>query len=151
MSEKNDDRNDGKGDGGGGAGKADRPTGRKLAEWLTLGLSVALVLGVATFLVYSALQDHPRFVPLEVRVLTEDARESGGHFIVPVEVRNLGRRSLKEITVRFSHSSAEGKKESGDFVIDHLGEGASHQAYLYLDQHPRAAKPDVTASDYQLE
>ncbi len=148
MSDKGDDKVN---VGGGEAGKPDRHTGRKLAEWLTLGLSATLVLGVAAFLLYSALQDHPRFVPLEVRVLIEDARESGGHFIVPVEVRNLGRRSLKEITVRFSHASADGTQESGDFVVDHLGEGASHQAYLYLDQDPRAAKPDATASDYQLE
>jgi uncharacterized protein (TIGR02588 family) len=154
MSDPSEDKNNARRDAGSGGepGKPDRPTGRKLAEWLTLGLSIVLVLGVAAFLLYSALQDHPRFVPLGVRVLTEAAREgAGGQFIVPVEVRNLGRRSLKAITIRFTHASADGTEESGDFIIDHLGEGATHQAYLFLDQPPTAAKPEAEVSDYQLE
>ena len=154
MSDPCDDQNDPRHDAraGGGPGKPDRPTGRKLAEWLTLGLSVVLVLGVAAFLLYSALQDHPPFVPLEVRVRPELARQTGdGQFVVPVEVRNLGRRSLKAITIHFSHASADGTTESGDFLIDHLGEGATHEAYLLLDQPPTAAKPEAKASDYQLE
>lgn len=154
MSDPRADKNDARPDAraGGGPGKPERPTGRKLAEWLTLGLSIVLVLGVATFLLYSALQDHPPFVPLEVRVRTDAARETDdGQFVVPVEVRNLGRRSLKSITIHFTHASADGSTESGDFLIDHLGEGATHEAYLLLDQPPSVAKPEAEASDYQLE
>jgi uncharacterized protein (TIGR02588 family) len=128
-----------------------RATGRRLAEWVTLGVSAVLVAGVAGFLLYGALQEQPPFVPVDVRVLTELAREDGGRYIVPVELRNRGRRTVKDLQVRVRYESAGGGKESGDFTVDYLGDRATQKVYLYFDRHPRDLRVDATPFAYQLE
>lgn len=130
----------------------ERSTGRKLAEWVTMGVSAVLVLGVAGCLLYQALRTEPPFVPARVRVLSDQARESDGRYIVPVEVSNGGVRTLKEIKVKVTYRPAQGGgEETGDFVIDYLGGRATQKVYLYFEKHPRELKVEASPFQYQLE
>lgn len=54
-----------------------RPSGRKVAEWVTLCVSIALVAGVAGYLVYDSTRPQEPSVPVEVLVLPEQARAEG--------------------------------------------------------------------------
>lgn len=128
-----------------------RGTGRKLAEWVTMGLSGLLVLTVAVCLVYQAVQEDSPFAPTEVRVLAELAHRTRGKFIVPVKVRNHGRRTLQDFKVRVRYRSPQGGEETGDFTIDFLGGGATQRVYLYFDRHPRELGVKAEPFEYRLE
>lgn len=132
--------------------KPQRPTGRKVAEWVTLGASVALVLAVAGYLFREAMRDHPAAVPVTVRVLADEAREVDGRFVVPVEVTNRGERTLKGLTIQVTiRGGAPGGREPADVTLDYLGEKARGRVYLYLDQHPRDLGVEARAYRYELE
>jgi uncharacterized protein (TIGR02588 family) len=129
-----------------------RPTRRKFAEWVTLGVSVVLVLAVAAYLFLEAVKEHPAAVPVTVRVLTEEVQEVEGTFVVPVEVMNRGERTLKELTIKVTFAGGStGGQEPGDITIDYLGEKAKERVYLYLDVHPRELRIAARPLSYQLE
>ena len=132
-------------------GVSGRPAGRKPAEWVTMGLSVVLVLGVAGFLVYEGMNQDSLFVGAEVKVLAEQAVERRGKFVVPVRVENPARRTLKDFKIRVTYQAAGGGPETEDVVIDYVGERASVTVYVYLDRDPRAARVEARAVGYRLE
>ena len=125
--------------------------GRKLAEWVTMGLSVVLVLGTVGYLVYLGLRGDPPLVPVQITVLADQSREKAGRYVVPVEVRNQGQRTLKNLKVRLSQRTAGGREEAGDLTIDYLGERATATVYVYLNKDPREQPLEVEPSNYQLE
>lgn len=133
------------------ADKRGRPAGRKLAEWVTLTLSALLVLGVAAYLVYEALRETAPFASVEVQVRTERAQQKGGRYIVPVEVRNGGRQTLKDLKLEVTYRWADGAAERGDVLIDYLGERSSHTVYLYFDRAPEDLQVTATPFAYQLD
>src|SRR5688572_24234723 len=112
-----------------------RPAGRLVAEWVTMGISAVIILGVAGFLVWKGLNEESVFVPAEVKVRLDQAVERGGKFVVPVAVENLGRRTLKDFKVRLSYKavSGSGERESEDLVVDFLGERATEVLYVYFE------------------
>ena len=128
-----------------------RPAGRKLAEWVTTGVSLVLVLGVAGFLIYEGMNQDSMFVGADVKVLVEQAVERGGKYVVPIRVENQARRTLKDFKVRVTYRSASGERESEDVVIDYVGERASATVYVYIDRDPRGAEMEARASGYRLE
>jgi uncharacterized protein (TIGR02588 family) len=131
--------------------RKDRPTGRKFAEHVTLGVSVLVVISIAGFLVRGALQDRPPVVPVDVRVLTSDARQAGGRYVVPVEVRNQGRRTIKDLKVRVAHAAQDGTRETGDVTLDFVPASAVQKVYLYFDRPPRDLRVEAAPFSYQLE
>jgi uncharacterized protein (TIGR02588 family) len=128
-----------------------RPHGRKLAEWVTLSLSALTVAGVAAFLVYEALRGDPPLVPVHVRVLADQAQRAAGRYVVPVEVRNDGRQTLKDLKVQVRYRSPDGKPQTNDFLIDYLGEGTRQKVYLYFDRHPSELQVEAEPLAYQIE
>ena len=134
-----------------GGARNGRPAGRKLAEWVTTGVSLVLVLGVAGFLVYEGMNQDSKFVGAEVKVLVEQAVERGGKFVVPVRVENRARRTLKDFKVLVTYRSASGERQSEDVVIDYVGERASATVYVYIDRDPRGAEVEAKAAGYRLE
>lgn len=130
---------------------ADRPRGRKFAEWVTLSLSALIVAAVATFLVVEAVRRDSPFVPVHVRVLTNQARETAGRYVVPVEVRNDGRQTLKDLKVQVTYRGPGGAPQTSDVLIDYLGEGAPQKVYLHFDRPPAELQVKAEPFAYQLE
>jgi uncharacterized protein (TIGR02588 family) len=128
-----------------------RAVSRKLAEWVTLGTSALVVAGVAGFLIYEALREDSPFVPVHARVLMEQVRQEGGRYVVPVEVRNDGRQTLKEFKIHIRYRSIDGTPQNSDFLIDYLGERKSQKVYLYFDRAPSELRVEVEPFAYQLE
>ena len=82
-----------------GQGQGGPPAGgRKLAEWVSLGGSSLLVAGIAGFLVYQAILGESEYVPATVTPQPNEVREVGGWYVLAVEVRNHGRRTLRGFT-----------------------------------------------------
>ena len=128
-----------------------RPVQRKLAEWITLSASILIVALVAAYLIYDSTRPQQPSVPIEVRVQTAQAREEGGRYIVPVEVRNHGDRTVNALKIQVTWITPNGQPTESDFTIDYLGERASKTAYLHLDHPPDQLKLTARPFTYQLD
>jgi uncharacterized protein (TIGR02588 family) len=135
----------------GTAKRADEQRGLKVAEWVTLGVSLAIILGVAGYLLYQALQNEPPFIAPEIRPVLERVERRNGQYILPVEVRNPGRRTLRDLKIEISWQSAEGSKEHIDFTIDYLGESSTQTVFFYLNEDPKSLQPEVRPTHYRLD
>ena len=124
---------------------------RKVAEWVTLGISVALILGLAGYLVYQALQPQPPYVPAEAQVLMNRVIEKEGKYILPIEIINHGRLTLRDLTVEVEYRSPDGKTETHELTIDYLGEQSRQKAYVYFDEHPRGLQVKANPTTYRLD
>lgn len=128
-----------------------RPIQRKLAEWITLSASILIVVLVAAYLIYDSTRSQEPAVPIEVRVQTAQAREQDGRYIVPIEIRNHGDRTVNALKIQVTWTTPNGQTTESDLTIDYLGERASETAYLYLDHPPDQLKPSARPVSYQLD
>jgi uncharacterized protein (TIGR02588 family) len=137
--------NGGRGHGPGAAGR------RKVAERVTLGISGAIVLGVAGFLVFEMVRADGPFVAADVRPLVDQARHAHGRYILPVEVRNRGGRTLQDFRGEVTYRVPDGTAERREFRIDFLGEHATQTVYVYSAHDPRGLRVDAQPLDYRVE
>lgn len=124
--------------------------GRKVAEWITMGLSILIVLGVAAYLTWMAVGSDTPFARVEATVLLDQTRQEGDQYIVPVEVRNHGRRTVHALrgAVTWGPGDAGHQRE---FRIDYLGENGSQRLYFIFEQPPQSLGLRAAAWQYQLD
>lgn len=123
---------------------------RKLAEWVTFGVSACIILGVSAFLAYEALQAEPKAIAPDVRPLFEQVARENGRYILPIEVHNPGQRTLRDLKVEVSWTPREGEKETVDFTVDYLGEQSRQTLYFYFDEAPQSLGVEVKPTHYRL-
>jgi uncharacterized protein (TIGR02588 family) len=130
--------------------RGERPAGRRLAEWFTLGISTLLVVAVAGILAYEAMRGDSPFVPISVEVMKDEAVKVGQQYVVPVQVQNRGAKTVRDLTLRVKQNG--GREQDGhELRIDYLGEGAEQRVYVYLQSDPREEKLEVRAVAYQVD
>lgn len=147
------DDHEGNDDAGGGGDPADDEReylGRKVAEWVTLGLSVVIVTGLAGYILYQALREDAPYIPAEVRPLMDQVGREGGKYFLPVEVHNRGRRTLRDFRAELTYRTTDGKQETRDIKIDFLAERARETRYFYFDQDPRGLQVEARPLGYGL-
>ncbi|EYF00426.1 hypothetical protein [Chondromyces apiculatus] len=132
-------------------GRTMRRPGRKLAEWVTMGVSTAIVLAVAGFLVVQLVRERPPHVPVEITPLLDQVSQVQGQYILPVKVKNQGRKTLQAFKAQVTYQLPEGKQGQREITIDFLGEQAEQEVYLYFDAPPRDLQVQVKPESYILE
>jgi uncharacterized protein (TIGR02588 family) len=132
--------------------RSPRARHRRLAEWVSLGVSVLLIAALAGYLIFEGFRSRSPFVPVEVRIELDQAQRSAGRFILPVTVRNLGNHTLRDVRVVIEHGSpADPEKRGQDFDIDYLGERSEQRLFLYLDEDPKSLSIGARAAQYRLD
>ena len=111
--------------------------GRKLAEWITFLASAALILSVAGYMLYQGMQEESPIIVPEIHPLYDRAERQGDTYVLPVEVRNTGDRTLRDLKVEAAYTDADGRAQAREHVIDYLGERARETLYFYFDDDPR--------------
>ncbi len=112
-------------------------TGRKLAEWITFLISAALILAVAGYMLYQGSRDESPIIVPEIRPLYDQAQRQGAQYVLPVEVRNTGDRTLRDLKVEAAYTGVEGKEQTREHIIEYLGERARETLYFYFDADPK--------------
>lgn len=125
--------------------------GRLLAEWVSLGISLVLILGVAGYLLYEALNQKTRLVVAEVTPRLEQTRHERSLYVVPIEVRNPGTHTLRNLKIEVTYTGSDGKEESRELEIDYLGEKSTQTLYVHLEEEPRAARLAAAPQSYRVE
>ncbi|MDP9371387.1 MAG: hypothetical protein M3Q65_02800 [Chloroflexota bacterium] len=135
-----------RGGGDRGEDRQEQGQGWPTAEWVTLGISVAILLllvGLTTWLLLAGGQRPPT---IEVRPHPEAVRRDGGAYYLPVTIANRGDQAAEEIHIQLllaPHGSADGGgRETVEFVIEVLAGGATEEVTAVFRTDP--ARGDVT-------
>ena len=122
---------------------------RRLAEWVSLGISALLIASTVTYLIVQGLRGQSEFVPLAIDIVDDGISQVADQYIVPIEVHNRGQQTIRSFTGEIRLGGAEG--ESHEFTIDYLGVRATEKVYVYLHRDPRSEDVRVTALTYQVD
>jgi uncharacterized protein (TIGR02588 family) len=125
--------------------------GRQVAEWVTLVVSLLLILGLAGYLVYRTTLPVDPYATIAARPIHSELRREGEHFILPVEVANRGRRPVREVQIEVRLRPPGGTAETREWTVDYLDGRSRQRTYLYLTWRP--GPEDVAAAPilYRLE
>ena len=129
-----------------------RSATRTLAEWVSLGVSCLLIVGLAGFLVYEMARGNDPYNLARTAVRANAARQVEAVFILPVDVENTGRRTLRDLEVELTYTPpGKQQPERATKTIDYLGEGSTQTLYFYLDHDPRQMPVHVRPLHYRLD
>lgn len=130
----------------------DAPSGkRKLAEWISFGVSVVLILATAAALIWKAMEPNAPMVDVAAVPLLDQAQETGGRFVLPVKVENHGDRTLHDLKVELSFQPPDDTPQTTDAMIDYLGEHSEQVLYFYFEEDPRSLNVEARPASYRLE
>jgi uncharacterized protein (TIGR02588 family) len=130
--------------------RSSRSAKRKLAEWISLGVSVLLILGIATSLLVEALRGGWEYVPAEAVPQLERVVAQNGRYVLPIVVKNDGRHTMRDVRIEIEYE-VSGEPHKQDFTIDYLGERSEQTIYIYLDHDPRRLRIEARPVQYRLE
>jgi uncharacterized protein (TIGR02588 family) len=123
---------------------------RRIAEWVSFGISLALVAAVVSHLVARSLEPAPEAIQTHVRPLLDRVARQEGRFVVPFEVRNGSSRAVRDLQIRIRYE-AEGRPESMDVLIDYLGQASVQIVYGYFREDPRSLSLTAESVAYRLD
>jgi uncharacterized protein (TIGR02588 family) len=121
---------------------------RPAAEWVTLGISTLLVLGLvaATSYLYLVAPTDPAAMTVEPRLA--ETYQAGGRFYLPVIVQNSGGQTAEEARVLVSLTDDTGRSESSEFQIQFLAGGARHRATVSFAGDPRSGQLSAAVTSF---
>jgi len=124
---------------------------RKLAEWVSLIISSLLILGVASVLIYNALQPNEPVVNVLATAEMEKIQAKGERFVLPVRLENKGDRTVHDLTVEVSFQPKDAEPQSAEMTIDYLGENSENVVYFYFEEDPRGLQIKTRPESYRLD
>lgn len=124
---------------------------RRLAEWVTFGISLALVLGLAAYLGWSMRQPVSDVVVARVIPLFDEVSERDGRFVLPIEVDNPGARTVRDLQVRVEYRGQGGQRESMQILIDYIGQTSEQVVYAYFHEDPRTLAVRAEPISYRVD
>lgn len=148
MSNKrdNDDKKQAKGDQdnkqSGGEEKEERTT----AEWVSLLISVAIVLVLVGGLVYQIFARGNEPPTIEVVPLMEEVRQEGESYYLPLDITNNGDKTAENIEVMLSLDTGEGDPETMQFQVQFLDGGETENQTVIFQNDPSEGELTHTAS-----
>jgi uncharacterized protein (TIGR02588 family) len=139
-------------DGGGkgeqnGDGGEDR--GRTVAEWVTLGVSVAIVLALAGLVLFQWLAQGTEPPEISVEPNMEQVRQVEDLYYLPIRVTNSGEKAVEVVEVE-TELSVEGEApETVGFTVQFLAGRESDEFIVVLSNDPRNGELSHTVSFHE--
>jgi uncharacterized protein (TIGR02588 family) len=121
---------------------------RRLAEWTTLAVSTAVVVGLASYLIYEGVTPHSEFASVLATPQLEQVRRVDHRYVLPVEVNNPGRKTLTHLVLEVR--SPTGRVET-EITLEYLGRRARQTVYAYLEEDPRTHPVTIEPRMYTLD
>ena len=123
---------------------------RKLAEWVTLGVSSATILGLMTYLVLDLTEPDSPYVELVATPMHAEARRVGERFVLPIDIANRGSRTVSHASFSVAVAGIDsGRNET--IEVDYLARESTQRVYKFVDRDPASAKVTVTPVYYRLD
>ncbi|HEX6383821.1 MAG TPA: TIGR02588 family protein [Anaerolineae bacterium] len=119
---------------------------RTLAEWITLGISLAIVLILVGLITYEYFGRGNRPAVIEVRPRLESLTQAAGAYYLPVEIANEGDQTAASVWVEFTLFREDGSQESARIQVEFLAGGATEEGVLIFRQNPAEGRLAHTVS-----
>ena len=130
----------------------ERNAGRKLAEWVTLGISALIILFLAGYLLLQVFRGNEPMVPVEVKLGLDETQQVAGRFVLPVHIMNNGQQTLRDLKLELTYQPPEATEpESTDLQVDYLGELSAQTVYFYFEHPPGELKIEARPASYRLD
>jgi uncharacterized protein (TIGR02588 family) len=122
---------------------------RLLAEWVTLIVSAATILGLIVYLVVELATPASSYVELVAQPVHAEIAQVGGRFVLPVEIENRGGKTAAYAKFRVTSDGQSGTET--EFELQYLGRNSRQRVYIYLDRDPRNMNVRVLPLYYRLD
>lgn len=138
----------GSGQAGGQAAKQTPDQGRSRAEWVSLGMSGAIVLALIGLVTYEhfAYGTEPAIIVAEPRL--DELRPAANAYYLPVMVTNRGGQVAEAVIVRVSLQAGQGEPESSELTIDFLAGRASAEGTAVFREDPSRGRLTASVLSY---
>jgi uncharacterized protein (TIGR02588 family) len=131
--------------------KADNKTPvRKLAEWITLAVSGATILGLIAYLAVDLTTPASPYVELVATPLHAAARRTGERFVLPIAIANRGGKTVSYASFRIDVAGKAGERTE-TVEVEYLARDSTQHVYLLLEDDPASAKIRITPVYYRLD
>lgn len=119
---------------------------RTTAEWVSLFVSLALVLALVGGLVYQIFARGSRPPIIEVKPLMEEVRQEGDSYYLSLDITNNGDRTAENVEVMLSLDTGEGDPETMQFQVQFLDGGETENQTVIFRNNPTEGELTHTAS-----
>jgi uncharacterized protein (TIGR02588 family) len=114
--------------------------GRTMAEWVSLGLSLAVIAALLGLLGYAHVRRGDEPAAIEVQPQLEQVRLRDGAYYVPVEIKNTGGKAAEELRVPVTLTAPGAEPETATITLHLLAGGEAHQATVVFRGDPRRGR-----------
>ena len=114
-------------------------------EWVVLGVSVAVVIGIVGFLIVDGITDEGQPPAPRVTLMLEAAYEAPGAWIVPATVTNDGDRAAEQLVLRAT-ATVDGAEEENEVTVDYLPPGTDVDVSFGFSAEPEGEVTVETVS-----
>ena len=106
------------------------------AEWITLGISVFIVLALAGLVIYQEVARGTEPPVIEVQPKLEQLRQEGGAYYVPIDIANKGEVTAEDIEVQVSLEIEGEEPETIAFTVKFLAGGETGEQTVVFQNDP---------------
>lgn len=124
---------------------------RRLAEWVSFGISLALVLTLSAHLAWRLREPVTEVVDARVTPRFDRVAQQEGRFVLPLDIVNPGGRTIRDLQVRVEYRGAGGERRSMDLLVDYLGQSSEQVVYTYFRDDPRSLAVRAEAMSYRVD
>jgi uncharacterized protein (TIGR02588 family) len=123
---------------------------RTIAEWITLAVSGATIVGLIAYLVADLTTPASPYVELVATPLPTAARRSGDRFVLPIAIANRGGKTVSYASFRIDVAGKAGPRTE-TVEVEYLARDSTQHVYLVLEEDPASAQVRVTPGYYRLD
>ena len=115
---------------------ATRQSGRTVAEWTTLGISLAILAVVFTTIAWLWLRDDAAPATIDVTAMTGEIRHKGDVWYFPLEVTNTGDATAEDVSVEAELAPDAGQPETAEVTFAFLASGETVRGTVVFTSDP---------------
>lgn len=123
--------------------------GRPAAEWITLGISVAVIAGILGLVTWLYVRGTEAPPTIAVEAMLDDVRDVDGDWYLPIEVRNDGDRTVASAIIEGELDTGSGQPETAQVTIDYLAGNERVRGTFVFSSDPRDGELSVGPTSYQ--
>ncbi len=121
---------------------------RSIAQRVTLGISLLIVVGVVALIAYQQVAGGNRPPTIDVQWQLQNVRQEAGVYYVPVEVTNRGDATAEDVRIRPAFTAGGDRRELAELVIPFLAGGETVEGTIALPEDPARGTLTVTSISF---